>query len=111
MKLGVRGLWLIIVICNTIDLLYSYELWTGYIAITGGFIELNPLVNLIETIGGNYVFPDSISLKIIGLAAMYWTTKFLPYRLKMFALKVVASIFLVVVIYELFILPLLSMAL
>jgi len=63
MKLGVRSLWLIIVICNTIDLLYSYELWTGYIAITGGFIELNPLVNLIETIGGNYVFPDSISLK------------------------------------------------
>ncbi|QXJ32081.1 hypothetical protein [Saccharolobus shibatae] len=102
-----KVLWLIIVICNTIDLLYSYALWIGYIGIPGGAIELNFIVRLIEN-NGVFVLPDLISLKIIGLVVMYWVIKFLPSRLKMPTLKAVALIFLGVVIYELFILPLLS---
>ncbi|QXJ28774.1 hypothetical protein J5U23_01643 [Saccharolobus shibatae B12] len=106
MRLGVRTLWLIIIICNIIDLLCSYGLYTGYIAITGGFVEVAPIAKIVED-NGVLVLPDLISLKIIGLSLTYWDTKFFP-RSKTLILKILASVSLLLVIYEIFILPRLS---
>lgn len=105
MKIGVRTLWVIIIFCNTIDLLISYGLWTGYIAVTGGAFEANPIVSIIEN-NGVLVLPDLVSLKIIELSIIYWITKLTQKR--EILLKIAALISILVVIYEIFILPRLS---
>ena len=97
-----RTLWIIIIVCNTIDLLYSYAIYKLYIAIPGGVFEVNPIARVVESIG-TLVLPDLISLKIIGLSLIYWLSKFYPS-----VLKIMAIISILLVIYELFILPFLA---